>query len=486
MILLEAFSQALLCCSKGLSLRVVVALSGGVDLMCLAYLLAQYRRKTCKNVEILAVTVDHAYRNGSAVEAAKVGRLVQTWGLLHRVVRLLYDKNVHSISNFEEVARAGRYAAFSEACSDFGLNQVLVAHNRDDQLETYLLRLQMNSSIFGLRGLLSAADLPVAATAPKSIHSPVTVLRPLLAFEKDAIIETCTENGVQWFEDVTNADTGVTKRNLLRHILTCVVPQRMKNEPGLSVISKDALSTTHDEVLEITESIEKKADTASQWLQTHGLRLFDPLNCSLKLEIPYWMLSDENAPVLSRLLYHEMRPVSPSPHFHWTYAKIERKAVPRLHKYFKERSTEEKTPGILKLTYMGVLIHAELDSSTQKLHLHLSRQPVIREDVPKIRQELQITSSWSKYLLLDNRFWVRARTVGTPLLVTLDIFQQHHFAQLKSDKYDPVLKSQIEGIRPLNRLLNTPILTQEERILSIPAYGLNFAPVEMEWVPKSV
>lgn len=482
MILGDAFFQALLRCSTDLGPRVVVALSGGVDLMCLAYLLSQYRQKSCKNLEILAVTVDHGYRKGSDKEAAQVGQLVRKWGLLHHLVRLQYDKDVHAISNFEEVARTGRYNAFAETCRHFGLNQLLVAHNRDDQLETYLLRLQMNSSMFGLRGLLKSAPLPVPAAGPPKTHSPVQVLRPLLDFDKNSIIETCTSNGVSWFEDATNADTNVTKRNLLRHILSEVVPERMKTDPCISVLSKEALLQTHSEVLHATDNVQTLAANAGQWLENSGLRTFSPLNGSVELSLPFWMLTDENAPVLSRLLYEQMRLVSPSPHFYWTYAKIERKAVPRLLNFLRVEADGIRTRRNTKFTYMGVLMEGTLNPVSEHLHLRLSRQPVIREEAPKIRQTLKIGESWSQHILLDNRYWIRARTSGPPLQATVDIFQNHHFAQFKS---------QAENMPPESTphktsVLHSPVITADKTILSIPTFGIFFAPLEVEWAPKSI
>lgn len=46
----------------------------------------------------------------------------------------------------------------------------------------------------------------------------VMVYRPLLHFSKDRLIATCVENGIPWFEDLTNADRTLTTRNAVRHL----------------------------------------------------------------------------------------------------------------------------------------------------------------------------------------------------------------------------------------------------------------------------
>lgn len=46
----------------------------------------------------------------------------------------------------------------------------------------------------------------------------IVIYRPLLEFSKDRLIATCEANGVPWFEDPTNSDPTLTRRNAVRHM----------------------------------------------------------------------------------------------------------------------------------------------------------------------------------------------------------------------------------------------------------------------------
>lgn len=99
--------------------KVLIALSGGVDSVCLTYLLSQYRDLYNPDLKIHAVTIDHGYREGSSDEAKAVGDLVNKWGVQHNVIPLDYkNRSVHLITNFEEVARTMRYEAFRNLVDD--------------------------------------------------------------------------------------------------------------------------------------------------------------------------------------------------------------------------------------------------------------------------------------------------------------------------------------------------------------------------------
>ena len=106
--------------------------------------------------------------------------------------------------SIEMAARELRYAWFAELCAAEGFEAVAVAHNADDNAETLLLNLLRGCGGRGLRGM-----------SPDSGAFPARVLRPQLGVSRAEILAWMSENGLEWREDSTNADTAF-KRNKLR------------------------------------------------------------------------------------------------------------------------------------------------------------------------------------------------------------------------------------------------------------------------------
>ena len=102
----------------------------------------------------------------------------------------------------EGAARAARHAAFASTLRD---DEVLaLAHHRDDQAETFLLRALRGSGVDGL-----------AAMRPLRRYARGWLWRPLLEVPRDALRAYATEHGLSWIEDPSNDDASLD-RNFLR------------------------------------------------------------------------------------------------------------------------------------------------------------------------------------------------------------------------------------------------------------------------------
>lgn len=162
------------------------------------------------------------------------------------------------LPDFETQARRLRYQSLGNACHENGIYWLLLAHHNDDQAETVLMRLASGQKGLGLRGMRAQAPIPecwgmhgvhmsgtrdIAASllselekkdpaGPRAqwlreaLASPdifegggVFILRPLLSFSKDRLIETCRARALPWEEDKTNEDTWRTPRNSVRALL---------------------------------------------------------------------------------------------------------------------------------------------------------------------------------------------------------------------------------------------------------------------------
>lgn len=150
--------------------RLAVGVSGGPD--SLALTLLAHGWATARGGAILALTVDHGLRPESAAEAAAVHETLSALGIAHAILR--WTDPPADGRNIQAVARQARHALLADRCRADGILHLLLAHHRDDQAETLLLRLGRGSGVTGL-----AAMAPVAET------EHVRLLRPLLTVSRD-------------------------------------------------------------------------------------------------------------------------------------------------------------------------------------------------------------------------------------------------------------------------------------------------------------
>ena len=147
----------------GAARHVAVAVSGGADSLCLAWLAAGWGRP-------LALIVDHGLREESGTEAGEAAGRLAGIGVAARIVRL------HGLGQGPGLAaraRAARYRALSQAAAAEGLCDLLVGHHAGDQAETVLIRREAQSGRAGLAGM-----------APVSETEAVRLVRPLLGIAR--------------------------------------------------------------------------------------------------------------------------------------------------------------------------------------------------------------------------------------------------------------------------------------------------------------
>jgi len=173
-----------------------VAVSGGSDSLALMLLLADWAASRHLPPPTV-VSVDHALRPESAGEARRVQRWAKQAGL---VAKLLRRKGKAPRADVEAAARQARYGLIGEWARANGLASVYLGHTRDDQAETFLIRLGRGSGVDGL-----SAMRPLCAY-PLSGFGDLTLVRPLLAIEREVLRDFLRARGQDWIEDPMNAD----------------------------------------------------------------------------------------------------------------------------------------------------------------------------------------------------------------------------------------------------------------------------------------
>ncbi|WP_426437346.1 tRNA lysidine(34) synthetase TilS [Bradyrhizobium genosp. P] len=179
---------------------IVLAVSGGPDSVALMWLAARWCRGLARAPRLISVTVDHGLRPEAAREARDVKRLAQSLELPHQTLRWTGPK---PRTGLPAAAREARYRLLAQAARKHGATHLLTAHTRDDQAETFLMRMLRGSGIAGL-----------AAMAGETEREGVRLVRPLLDISKARLIATLKRAGVGFADDPTNRDTAFTRPRL--------------------------------------------------------------------------------------------------------------------------------------------------------------------------------------------------------------------------------------------------------------------------------
>jgi tRNA(Ile)-lysidine synthase len=219
-----------------------VALSGGADSVALLLVLLSWiRRHSDQGGEpaprLVALHFNHRLRGAEADGDAAFARSLCASTGVEFCEDSAHWQPGESVS--EEMARQARFAFFSRAMAELDARALWLGHQRDDVVETALLRLARGT---GSRGL--AAPRPLQRMADGTVR-----LRPLLDLSKAAIVEVLRGASVSWREDDSNrGDTYF--RNRLRGQ---VVPAWAASSPadlGAAVAWSRALLEEEDDALE--------------------------------------------------------------------------------------------------------------------------------------------------------------------------------------------------------------------------------------------
>ncbi|WP_434341806.1 tRNA lysidine(34) synthetase TilS [Mycoplasma putrefaciens] len=181
--------------------KYLVAVSGGADSI---FMLDQLI-KIIDNKNIVVCHVNYNYRSDSNFDQQLVTDFCKQNNLQLEVLNV--KQNYSELkNNFESWARFKRYDFFNKIANQYKIFDLLVAHNYNDLIETYLLQKQRNSlvSYYGLKSITKYKDL--------------TVYRPILAVKKSYIINYLNESKINYITDWTNDDLKF-QRNKIRSTL---------------------------------------------------------------------------------------------------------------------------------------------------------------------------------------------------------------------------------------------------------------------------
>ncbi len=182
--------------------KLAVAVSGGVDSVCLLCWLAEM------GMEVVALHVNHGLRAVAETETQYVRDLCKK---LNVPCHVFYWNAPKPLTGLEAAARDARYKFMTDFCLENNVSALLIAHQADDQIETFLMNLARGSGLYGL-----------AAMRPVSYRSGVKIVRPLLGVYRVELVRYCDEHKIRYFHDEMNNDAHYTRVRIRqnRHLLS--------------------------------------------------------------------------------------------------------------------------------------------------------------------------------------------------------------------------------------------------------------------------
>jgi tRNA(Ile)-lysidine synthase len=235
--------------------RIIIAVSGGPDSLCLADAALAVAPK--HGLHPVIAHLDHGLRGEASRADAE---FVRAFAAERNVPCVVECADVRALAaerklSIEVAAREARYAFLARAAEAHGASLVALAHHADDQAETVLFRLLRGTGLAGLRGMQPRGPLPGAPA--------LIALRPLLRVTRAEIEQYCRECKLQPRRDATN-DELHQARNRIRHELLPLLEQYNPNIRSALTRLADTVASDLDIVQEATRAAFERIATVDE------------------------------------------------------------------------------------------------------------------------------------------------------------------------------------------------------------------------------
>ena len=220
--------------------RVLVALSGGPDSVALLRLLCDLA--SAGHVVVAgAAHLNHALREAAGRDEQFSRELARDLGVAFRSDRVdVRARAAESKTSLEDAGRRARYELFERVATELDAHVIATGHTRDDQAETFLLRLIRGAGPRGLAGIHPKACVP--AEAPPARR---WVVRPLIDVGRQELRDYLASIDQPFCDDETNRDLSVP-RNRIRHRLLPFLTDEFS--PRITdVLAREAEIARHDD-----------------------------------------------------------------------------------------------------------------------------------------------------------------------------------------------------------------------------------------------
>ena len=182
--------------------KVLIAFSGGPDSVFLFHCINFFRESL--GLELELVYVNHKLREDADEDIKFVKEFAEKNVVRYYIKEAdVKETAVREKISEEEAGREERYRIFFDIMKENNIDKIATGHNLDDNIETFIFRLLRGTALNGLKGI------PVKRGA---------IIRPILEFRKDYILEVLDDAGEEYRLDSTNFETKYT-RNKIRNLI---------------------------------------------------------------------------------------------------------------------------------------------------------------------------------------------------------------------------------------------------------------------------
>ena len=207
---------------------IVVGFSGGPDSVFLVEMLKKLQYFF--NFKIYLVHINHLLRGEDADSDENFSFEYAKKNNLEIFIKRIPVKEIAKEvgKTLEEVGREERYKFFSEIYEKVGANKIATAHNKDDQIETFLFRLIRGTSLQGLEGIKIKNN---------------NIIRPISEIYKKDILEYLNKNEIQYKIDKTNFVNEFTRNSIRLNLIPFI-------EERYNIKFKDKIFSLIEEIRE--------------------------------------------------------------------------------------------------------------------------------------------------------------------------------------------------------------------------------------------
>lgn len=186
----------------------IIGCSAGPDSMALLHYL-----KNNTNNQIICAHINHNIRKESKEEEQFLKQYCSKKNIIFESITLKnYTKN-----NFESEARTKRYNFYQKVINKYKAKYLFLAHHGDDLIETIIMKISRGSNLEGYAGIKEISK-----------RNNYYIIRPLLYYTKEDILEYNKNNNIKYFIDKSNYDEKYTRNRIRKNILPAL-KQENKN-----------------------------------------------------------------------------------------------------------------------------------------------------------------------------------------------------------------------------------------------------------------
>lgn len=249
--------------------RILMAVSGGQDSLCLARLLIDLQPQW--DWSLALVHCDHRWREDSARNASYVLTLANIWQIP------AWIEVAQTVVTSEAEARQWRYETFAQVARAQGYSHVVTGHTASDRAETALYNLIRGTGIDGLSALSWQRAL--------DSHQPVIELvRPLLNFSRQETKDICIAQQISVWEDSSNLDLSFRRNRIRQELLPYL--QAHFNPQVERAIAQTAEITTADIAYLQAQTNQLYAQVVTETTTTDNLESNLPTERSWEIDAP--------------------------------------------------------------------------------------------------------------------------------------------------------------------------------------------------------